>query len=161
MIGRKIKDLTGQRFGKLVVKARGEDKFYPSGRHEAQWICNCDCNPNKDLLIVASNLNTKNFQKSCGCDNKKGNRYDLSNEYGIGFTNNTNVEFYFDLEDYEKIKDYTWFENDHGYIVSDSIDRKRVRLHRIILNLGDLKKDQYIVDHINHNIKDNRKEQRL
>ena len=37
---------------------------------------------------------------------KKYNRYDLSGEYGIGWTTNTNHVFYFDLEDYEKIKDY-------------------------------------------------------
>ena len=55
----------------MYVKARGEDKFYPSGRHEAQWICNCDCNPNKDLLIVASNLNTKIFRSHAGVIIKK------------------------------------------------------------------------------------------
>ena len=88
---------------------------------------------------------------------KKGNRYDLSGEYGIGWTSNTNKEFYFDLEDYDLIKDYTWFENDHGYIVSDNSDRKRVRLHRLILGMGSLKVDKNVVDHINHNKKDNRK----
>lgn len=43
---------------------------------------------------------------------KKYNQYDLeSYEYGIGWTSNTNEEFYFDLEDYDKIKDICWFSH--------------------------------------------------
>lgn len=40
-----------------------------------------------------------------GKKNKRYNRYDLTGEYGIGYTNQ-GVEFYFDLEDYDKIKEY-------------------------------------------------------
>lgn len=41
---------------------------------------------------------------------KKYNRFDIeSNDYGIGWTSNTNEEFYFDLEDYDNIKDICWF----------------------------------------------------
>ena len=65
--------------------------------------------------------------KSCGCLNnekrsllgknsKKYNKYNLNGEYGIGWTSNTNEEFYFDLEDYDKIKDYCWFLDNRGYI---------------------------------------------
>lgn len=47
---------------------------------------------------------------------KKYNKYDLSGEYGVGYCSNTNTEFYFDLEDYDKIKDYCWIEYDRkGY----------------------------------------------
>ena len=38
------------------------------------------------------------------------NVYDLSGEYGIGYTLK-GEEFYFDLEDYDKIKDYCWHIN--------------------------------------------------
>lgn len=41
---------------------------------------------------------------------KKSNIYDLSGEYGIGYCSNTGSQFYFDLEDYDKIKDYCWIE---------------------------------------------------
>ena len=30
----------------------------------------------------------------------------MSNDYGVGYTTNTNKEFYFDLEDYDLIKEY-------------------------------------------------------
>ena len=38
------------------------------------------------------------------------NKYDLSGEYGIGWTTNTNQEFYFDLDDFELIRKYSWYE---------------------------------------------------
>ena len=41
---------------------------------------------------------------------RKTNRYDLSGDVGIGWTSNTNRQFYFDLNDYELIKDYSWHE---------------------------------------------------
>ena len=60
--------------------------------------------------------------KSCGClqkeseikngkRNHKTNVYDLNGEYGIGWTFNTNKMFYFDLTDYDLIKNYCWFEH--------------------------------------------------
>jgi len=38
----RIKDLTGQRFGKLVVIGLDPDYIPKSGRH-AKWLCKCDC----------------------------------------------------------------------------------------------------------------------
>ena len=84
---------------------------------------------------------------------KKYNTYDLSGECGIGYTSNTNKQFYFDLEDYDKIKSYCWRENDQGYIVTD-INHHPKRMHRFILNYdGILQIDHW--DRIRHN---NRKE---
>ena len=37
------KDLTGQRFGRLVVIKQVDDYVNPSGTHYAQWLCKCDC----------------------------------------------------------------------------------------------------------------------
>lgn len=86
---------------------------------------------------------------------KKYNKYDLSGEYGIGWTTNTNHVFYFDLEDYEKIKDYCWIENDQGYIIAHNIHGTQpvnVRMHRIVTN-----QEFDIVDHRNTKRYDNRK----
>lgn len=38
----RIKDLTGQRFGKLVVVGLDPDYISKSGRHKT-WLCKCDC----------------------------------------------------------------------------------------------------------------------
>lgn len=82
------------------------------------------------------------------------NNYNLSGQYGIGYTSNTNQAFYFDLEDYDKIKDYTWREDKDGYIVTNNKNGCTRRLHRIITNCP----PHLQVDHIYHNTYDNRKE---
>ena len=76
----------------------------------------------------------------------KTNKYDLSGEYGIGYDSN-GQKFYFDLEDYDKIKDYCWYVDPYGYVTT--IDRKinkRIRMHRIIMGVFDENID---VDHKN------------
>lgn len=100
-----------------------------------------------------------NLGKRAGEWKRKFNQYDLSGEYGIGLTYNTNKEFYFDIEDYDKIKDYCWFETDKGYIQTNTktgnkVDgRGNLKLHRLITN-----NEWEIVDHVNRNRADNRKE---
>lgn len=87
--------------------------------------------------------------QSCGCLNSeivalnnqnkhKQTKFNISGEYGIGFTNNTNKEFYFDLEDYDKIKDYCWNEHilTNGYHALEAWIpqyKKRVRMHSLIV----------------------------
>lgn len=82
------------------------------------------------------------------------NRFMLLKDYGIGYCTNDNSEFYFDLEDFDKIKCHRWSNNGNGYIRS-YIDNKEVFLHRVVMNA---QKGQ-IVDHIKHNTHDNRKSQ--
>ena len=36
-------DLTGQKFGRLIVIGRATDKIGPKGYHETYWNCKCDC----------------------------------------------------------------------------------------------------------------------
>lgn len=53
-----------------------------------------------------------------------------------------------DTEDIDKVKQHRWSLDKDGYVVSDSI-----RLHRYVMNCPKGK----IVDHINHDVSDNRK----
>ena len=86
----------------------------------------------------------------------KRNNYDLSGEYGIGYTVDTNEPFYFDLEDYDLIKDCKWSRIGIGYVRAwNPKFKKLVYLHRLIMNLDS--KEKYEIDHINHNPFDNRK----
>lgn len=159
----KRENLIGKKFGKLTVIKSGEDYISPSGSHYAQWWCKCDCG-NTELALVRG-IHLKNgHTKSCGCflketakqkgiNKKKHNEYNLSGSYGIGWTSNTNKEFYFDLDDYDKIKAYCWYENSDGYIVAHNGD-KTVRLNRLVT---DCNKNGIDVDHIKHNLYDNRK----
>ena len=58
-----VKDLTGQKFGRLKVICRAENK---SGH--TNWHCLCDCGNEKDVLGI--NL-TRGLTKSCGCYHNK------------------------------------------------------------------------------------------
>jgi len=90
--------------------------------------------------------------------NKKYNRYDLSGEFGIGYTSK-GEEFYFDLEDFEKIKNICWsisrengiIKHVEGYDTEET--RKNVLLHKYILGLD--KKVE--IDHIDRNPLNNKK----
>ena len=89
----------------------------------------------------------------------QNNRYDLSKDYGIGFTDN-GIEFYFDKDDYEKIKSYHWCINKNGYVYAkftkDGV-QKQIYLHRLVLNVID--KPNLTIFHISQNRFDNRKSQ--
>lgn len=79
--------------------------------------------------------------------------YDLTGEFGVGCDFNGD-EFYFELEDYKKIKDYCWSLTKDGYVSGYSLqDKRNVLMHRLLLNVF----DNRIVDHINHKKNDNRK----
>lgn len=158
----RIKDLTGKRFGSLTVLKRAEDKVYSSGRKAVQWLCRCDCKEENEVIVTGDNLKGGNVQ-SCGCLlynknsklHKKYNVYDLTGNYGIGYTFK-GEKFYFDLDDYDKIKNYCWYTDSKGYIISHG-DKKQgykvVQMHMLVTNC----KDGLLVDHINHKVYDNRK----
>lgn len=71
------------------------------------WLCKCDCGNEKVLSIAKSSL-TRGSTTSCGCARvgniRHINKFNLSGEYGTGWTTNTNKEFYFDKEDLIKSK---------------------------------------------------------
>lgn len=57
----KLKDLTGQKFGKLTVIRRVEDKR--PGR--PMWLCQCDCG--NQTVVSSTRLLLPNGTRSCGC----------------------------------------------------------------------------------------------
>lgn len=164
-------DLTGRHFGRLTVLKQIEDHIKPNGKHDAQWLCECSCEEHKRIKVLGQNLKKKNGTRSCGClrneqasinakNNKKGNKYklDLEDEhgrYGIGYCSNTGNEFYFDMDDYEKIMDYTWYEhydkrnNYHALLTRDPRTQKNIKMTRVINCIGH--------DHADRNPLNNRK----
>ena len=86
--------------------------------------------------------------------NKKFNRYNLNGDFGIGYTLK-NEEFYFDLEDYELIKNSCWYIEIGGRVCARNPNNKTpLKLHRIVMHIED---SSFEIDHINHNQWDNRK----
>lgn len=155
-------DLTGKIFGRLKVLYQIDDHVQPNGTRIPMWMCECSCEKHTIKAISGYSLTKKSAPtRSCGCLIKesvynalhKTNEYDLSGKYGIGWTSNTNKEFYFDLEDYDKIKDYCWSEtkdDNSNYIsISTTINKKHVTMHSLL--------GFKYYDHENRNALDNRK----
>lgn len=148
--------MIGFKFHYWTVVRKAPDKKY-----EKMWYCVCDCSPDEEKIVYERHLKSGN-SKSCGCLKdevhrkrlRKYNKYDLTGEFGLGYTVK-NEKFYFDLEDYDKIKDEYWMLH-NGYIIT----RKRVKngksiitkMHTHVLNTN------AEVDHINKIKHDNRKE---
>lgn len=92
---------------------------------------------------------------TCNPKQRKYNSYDVTNDYGIGYTKDGR-EFYFDLEDYDKIKNYYWQFNNRGYayfLYQREGKNIKVFFHRLIMN----PEHGMVVDHINGVKYDNRK----
>ena len=161
----KAKDLTGQRFGKLVVVKRAGSKKTKGGVIRATWWCQCDCG--SPLKEIKSTSLLMGHTKSCGClkteqckNKHKTNYYNLSGDYGIGYTSK-GEEFFFDLEDYDKIKDYCWNKTKKGYIVAGMLKPERDKTNKSVVSLHVLvmgEKEGYVVDHRNRKKNDCRKE---
>lgn len=165
-IVRSKKDLTNMTFGRLTVLSQAnEDYIYPNGVHESKWWVICNCGKSDKFTVRYGHLTSRNT-RSCGClaieskikngqNKKKYNTYDLSGEYGIGYTSN-GEEFWFDKEDYDKIKNYCWYYSD-GYLYTNITvgkgEQDRMSFHRLIMNFPENKE----VDHILHPPKDRNK----
>lgn len=61
-------DLTGNRYGRLVVVGRSESKKRANNRTRTMWRCVCDCG---NYIIVESSHLKSGHSKSCGCITKK------------------------------------------------------------------------------------------
>ena len=158
-------DLTGKRFGRLVVIERADDKFTISGYKRKRWLCKCDCG--NEIITDGQSLK-QGTTKSCGCLAKeqalinghnrfgkqvKTNEYEFIDDYVVMRASNKDVKFYIDAEDFELIKNYCWFVTEDNYI-RGVVQGKSLRLHRFIMNIND---DEVLIDHIDGNRLDNRK----
>lgn len=140
---KRFKDLTGQRFGRLIVLS-----YAHTNQHgKAIWHCRCDCGNEKD--IIGCSL-TRGLTKSCGClhdEKSKDNCKVMSNSnkkheecktrlYNIwhgmkarcGNPNNTSYEKYGGkgIKVCDEWQDYLSFREwalNNGYSESLTIDR--------------------------------------
>lgn len=109
----------------LTVIKQVNDHISPNGTHYAQWLCKCECG-NNNYIALGQNIKSGSI-KSCGCSKSKLigdsqiklNNYVLNlkdeyGEYGYGICYNTGSKFYFDMDDYNTIKNYCWYEDKSG-----------------------------------------------
>ena len=153
----------GDKYGRLTIVKEIEPYMYKSGRKERKVLCDCDCG-NKNIEVMLNNL-LRGGTRSCGCfqkenakeQQKKYNTYSFCEDGSvIGYTSKEE-KFYFDSDDYDIVKEYSWSISDHGYVVArDNSTKKLIRLHRLVM--GCVEGDSIMIDHINRNRNDNRKE---
>lgn len=161
----KAKDITGQKYGRLMAI-----KFAYIKNNVHFWYFKCECG---NEIIARKSAVTAGQHKSCGClqrdkvSIKKQNDFILNENYSIMLVKycNTTLKVLLDNEDVNKIKEIgSW----HGiydktlqipnYYIAHRYNNKTkgkgvIKLHRFITNCP----DNMVVDHINHNTLDNRK----
>lgn len=142
-------EFIGLEFGNLTVIDE-IDKIYKNGAKRYFYKCQCKCGNTK----TASRQNLQQGKVTM-CDKCKFmNQYDMySSPHGIGFSSNGGI-FYFDKEDFDKIKGYRWYTTDAGYIRTHVDETHSIFMHSLVY--GDKKKLD--IDHINTVKSDNRKE---
>lgn len=131
---------------RLTVIKQTEDYVSPKGVHYARWLCECNCKEHNRIVASGDSLKHGTIL-SCGClqkervsiTNKKYNKWieevfeDEHGKYRIGFTSNTNKEFYIDADDYDKVKNYCWLEDIgkfdyHSLIAYDPKSQKNIKM---------------------------------
>ena len=128
---------------RITVICQADDYIDLQGKHYAQWICSCNCKNNAKTFVVRGTQLRNGRTLSCGCiqqensgRHKTYNAVDLSGTFGVGWTSNTNEEFYFDLEDYDKIKGYTWYSFMDGATKKlaawDKEKKSRIAMHQLL-----------------------------
>lgn len=95
---------------------------------------------------------------------KKQSKYEIFDDYAAIIINSPKYgkkTVFIDIEDIEKVKCYSWCLRKNGddfYVQSHILiapnKRQNIQIHRVIMNCPDTK----VIDHINHNTLDNRKQ---
>jgi hypothetical protein len=144
---------------RLTVIKKGEDYIGTNGEHYAMWTCRCSCGNPIEFDVFGSCIRS-GHTRSCGCllvefrksgkAHKKENKIEYRDDYCVGYTSNTNREFYFDKEDEPIVRKYCWCEKE-GYVKThDPITKKTKSLHKEITGYE-------LTDHIDRNPMNNRR----
>lgn len=161
-------DLTGKVFNRLTVLEQVDDHITKSGDRRAYWKCICECG---NITFSTGKLLKNGDKQSCGClmkekasehcktfakpmRNESSLQINLIDEHGLyGKCLLNNKEFmYFDMDDYDLIKNYCWKTHYHkdGYkVVQAKVNGAIIHLHKLIGFKN--------CDHIDHNTLNNRK----
>jgi hypothetical protein len=162
----KFQDLTGQRFGRLVVIERTEDYVRPNGQSQVQWRCKCDCGN----ITIASTSSLTQGKKSCGCLSKyhaqmlgqcakKYNTYEEHEDCYYGYSLVYPDKFFIiDKDDYKKVQPYCWAIGKDGYwsttVLNEDGSKFTLKLHQLIMGTSGRKR---VPDHEDRDGSNNRK----
>lgn len=151
-------EILNESYGRWKIISEVESK---NGRRMA--LCRCGCKDKTEKVVDLYSL-VYGKSQSCGClqkerateANKKINRYEEHENCYYCYDDKENY-FIIDKEDYEKVKEFNWTQDNYGYwyrTIKENGKKYNLKLHRFIMNETNSKIE---IDHINHKKNDNRK----
>ncbi len=166
----KFEDFTGKIIHRWEFIKRAPDKVLDKrgnrlSKPETMWECRClECG---EIYIISpasiksgkSHMCYKCAAKQREPKKRKQNPYIINGDVAKIFINDSKKDFfYIDSSDLEDVLSFKWHKSKNGYICTHISAKDRVILHRYILR-DELSKydEKMFVDHINHDVTDNRK----
>lgn len=142
-------DLTGKRFGRLLVVRRGKDYIRKNGIVSVRWECKCDCG---NSVLVRGSVLRNGESRSCGCYRSERMMvpHDYSVDGDVAYISIGGQRVLFDAEDLPKLCGKWWHISKNGYACSN---KSKKTMHRVVMDA----KNGDVIDHINRNKLDNRK----
>ena len=152
-----INTILGNKYGKLTITGIAPTPSHIKNPKTLYVYCDCDCG-NTNVVKRFENLKS-NLTRSCGCEyhktgvRYKHNNYIIKDNYAILY-DSKNREFYVSLTDLPKVLELTWYVNEarDNEVINGC---NKIKLHRYIMDVTDSNID---IDHINHDRRDNRRE---
>lgn len=149
-----LKDITGQRFGRLTVIQRTFDHNIKT--RNAIWLCKCDCG--KITSVVGTCLRSGD-SRSCGCFAVEIQKKKKLTDEQRKQLSESKKSHYNGLNGYGHVK-----KQNRGYQITfvpchpHANKDGYVMLHTVLMErkLGRYLSDDEVVHHINHNREDNR-----
>lgn len=142
-----LKDLTGQRFGKLIVLKRAKENTSNNG---AIWVCQCDCGTIKN---ISGESLRHGHSMSCGCMQSKGEYLirQYLNQYNINFQTQYSFDDLLSQQKYPLRFDFAIFKNNKLYCLIEfqgpQHRDKNNQWHTLELEYNDNQKIQYCQQH--------------
>jgi len=142
----KLIDLTGKRFGNLVVIKRAGTYVAPGGMKSVTWLCQCDCG---NTTVVQGNSIKSGHIKGCGCMSGYRGFNETREDGDTLYIKVGEREVIIDKDDLDKISPKRVYIGRNGYAYTSD----KTPIHKLVLSCA----DGLQVDHINRNRLDNRK----
>lgn len=165
-MAKKYEFMVGEKHNMLTYVSDAESRRSSSGISIRRVNCKCDCG---ETVVIDAGSFKQGHTKSCGCWKikatsllmSKNNTYEIDGEVTKVFDDRGNFTL-IDTEDLEKIKDrYFWKTRKlgrgcGGYWITAPKENpnSKILLHRFLTGVS----SGMLVDHLNHDKSDNRKE---
>lgn len=141
LIGKKLIDLTGKKFGRLTVKEKSDN----DQNGKSRWLCICGCGVEK--TIYGHSLRS-NHTKSCGCLNKEivSQIGKLNKRHGHTNKNSKTYRAWTGMRDRCNNKNNKRYEDygGRGIKVCERWSNKKNGFENFLEDIGEIPKDRYL-----------------